>query len=48
MRTSGCFGTVLSLMLPYSVVLLVTWTLFPVGYWMLGLPLGLQGSYTYP
>ena len=35
-------------MLPYSVVLLVTWTLFLVGYWMLGLPLGLQGSYTYP
>ena len=41
-------GTVVSLMLPYSVVLLVTWTLFLVGYWMLGLPLGLQAAYTYP
>ena len=41
-------GTVVSLMLPYSVVLLVTWTLFLIGYWMLGLPLGLQGAYTYP
>ena len=41
-------GTVVSLMLPYCVVLLVTWTVFLVGYWMLGLPLGLQGAYTYP
>ena len=41
-------GTVLSLMLPYSAVLLVTWTLFLVGYWLLGLPLGLQASYVYP
>lgn len=41
-------GTVVSLMLPYSVVLLVTWTLFLVAYWMTGLPLGLQASYAYP
>jgi aminobenzoyl-glutamate transport protein len=26
----------------------VTWTLFLVGYWLLGLPLGLQASYVYP
>ncbi len=41
-------GTVLSLMIPYSVTLLITWTLFLVGYWLLGIPLGLQAGYTYP
>ena len=47
MKSTG-IGTVLSLMLPYSAVLLVTWTLFLVGYWLLGLPLGLQAAYVYP
>ena len=46
-RTTG-IGTVVSLMLPYSVVLLVTWTLFLIAYWITGLPLGLQSAYTYP
>jgi aminobenzoyl-glutamate transport protein len=46
-RKTG-IGTVVSLMLPYSVVLLVTWSLFLVVYWLLGIPLGLQGGYTYP
>ncbi len=41
-------GTVVSLMLPYSVVLLVTWTAFLVAYWLLGIPLGLQAPYVYP
>ena len=41
-------GTVTSLMLPYSVTLLITWTIFLVIYWMLGIPLGLQATYTYP
>ncbi len=41
-------GTVLSLMIPYAATLLVTWTLFLVGYWLLGIPLGLQAGYTYP
>ena len=41
-------GTVLSLMIPYAVTLLVTWTIFLVGYWLVGLPLGLQSTYTYP
>ncbi len=41
-------GTVASLMLPYSVCLLVTWTLFLIAYWIIGLPLGIQGAYTYP
>jgi aminobenzoyl-glutamate transport protein len=41
-------GTVTSLMLPYSLTLLVTWTIFLVLYWMIGLPLGLQAGYVYP
>lgn len=40
-------GTVVSLMLPYSAVLLASWTLFLVVYWLLGLPLGIQGAYVY-
>jgi p-aminobenzoyl-glutamate transporter AbgT len=41
-------GTLVSLMLPYSIAFLVTWTLFLLAYWMLGIPLGLQAPYTYP
>lgn len=41
-------GTVVALMLPYSVAFLVAWTAFLLGYWALGAPLGLQSSYTYP
>jgi aminobenzoyl-glutamate transport protein len=41
-------GTVVAMMLPYSVTFLVAWTLFLLGYWALGIPLGLQASYAYP
>ncbi|MCO1335907.1 AbgT family transporter [Microbulbifer sp. OS29] len=41
-------GTLVSIMLPYSVVFLICWSLFLVAYWTLGMPLGLQASYTYP
>jgi aminobenzoyl-glutamate transport protein len=34
-------GTVVALMLPYSVALLASWTIFLLGYSLLGLPLGL-------
>ncbi|WP_432460707.1 MULTISPECIES: AbgT family transporter [unclassified Agarivorans] len=40
-------GTLMSLMLPYSLVMLVVWTAFLLIYWGLGLPLGLQASYSY-
>ncbi len=46
-RSSG-IGTLVSLMLPYSVVFIVAWTVFLLGYWQLGIPLGLQAPYTYP
>lgn len=46
-RGSG-IGTLVSLMLPYSLTILVCWTLFLLIYWMIGIPLGLQAPYTYP
>ncbi len=41
-------GTLVSMMLPYSITFLISWTLFLMAYWWLGIPLGLQSSYTYP
>jgi aminobenzoyl-glutamate transport protein len=41
-------GTLVSTMLPYTVVFLTTWVVFLLVYWTLGLPLGLQATYTYP
>ena len=41
-------GTVTAMMLPYSITFLVVWTIFLLLYWAIGLPLGLQASYTYP
>ncbi len=41
-------GTLISLMLPYSVAFLVTWSAFLLLYWTLGIPLGIQASYAYP
>lgn len=41
-------GTVVAMMLPYSVTFLVIWTIFLLFYTLAGLPLGIQSSYTYP
>ena len=41
-------GTLVSMMLPYSMTFLVSWTIFLIVYWMLGVPLGLQAPYAYP
>ncbi|MBO6577267.1 MAG: AbgT family transporter [Rhodothermales bacterium] len=41
-------GTLTSLMLPYSLVFLVAWSLFLLLYWAIGIPLGLQAFYQYP
>jgi aminobenzoyl-glutamate transport protein len=46
-RASG-IGTLVAMMLPYSVVLLAAWSLFLLAYWTLGIPLGIQASYGYP
>ena len=47
MKSSG-IGTLLALMLPYSLTLLVLWSAFLLGYWALGIPLGVGASYVYP
>ena len=41
-------GTLVSMMLPFTVTLIVSWTLLLLVYWALGLPLGIQSTYTYP
>ncbi len=40
-------GTLVSLMLPYSIVFIVVWTILLIGWVMLGLPLGPEGPLTY-
>lgn len=40
-------GTLVSMMIPYSIAFFVLWTIFLLVYWMLGIPLGLQASYEY-
>lgn len=44
-------GTLVSIMLPYSIALLVTWSAFLILYWtvgsLIGLPLGIQANYLY-
>ncbi len=45
-KSSG-IGTLIALMLPYTVTLLVVWTAYLLGYWALGIPLGVGASYEY-
>jgi aminobenzoyl-glutamate transport protein len=40
-------GTLISLMLPYTVCFVTVWTGWLMVFWYLGLPLGIQSSYTY-
>lgn len=44
-KTNG-IGTLISTMLPYSILFAITWTALLMVWWALGLPLGLQASYT--
>lgn len=46
-RQTG-IGTVVAMMLPFSMAFLLVWTTFLLLYWLLGIPLGLQASYAYP
>lgn len=41
-------GTLIALMLPYSLTLLVCWTAFLLLFWATGIPLGIGASYTFP
>ncbi len=40
-------GTVAAMMMPFSLTFLVTWTLFLLLYWQLGIPLGFSAPYVY-
>lgn len=40
-------GTLVSMMIPYSIVFTVIWTIFLLIYWAIGFPLGLQATYEY-
>jgi len=44
-KTTG-IGTLIATMLPYSILFMITWTCLLMLWWALGLPLGLQASYT--
>jgi aminobenzoyl-glutamate transport protein len=39
-KRSAGIGTILSLMIPYTVILLVAWTLFFVAWYLIGIPFG--------
>ena len=41
-------GTLISVMLPYSMAFLIAWTLFLLVFWAAGFPLGLGATYAYP
>jgi p-aminobenzoyl-glutamate transporter AbgT len=41
-------GTLISMMLPYALIFLVTWTIFLLVYWAIGIPLSFEAYYTYP
>jgi aminobenzoyl-glutamate transport protein len=41
-------GTLLALMIPYSMALLATWTGFLLLFWGLDIPLGIGATYVYP
>jgi aminobenzoyl-glutamate transport protein len=45
-KDSG-IGTLVALMLPFSITIIIVWSSFLLAYWALGIPLGLGSSYTY-
>ncbi|MBO6586476.1 MAG: AbgT family transporter [Gracilimonas sp.] len=41
-------GTLISMMLPYSLIFMVVWTIFLLLYWWIGIPLSFESNYVYP
>jgi len=41
-------GTLIAMMIPYSIAFLIGWTIFLMAYWGMSIPLGVQASYVYP
>lgn len=40
-------GTLVSMMLPFSIFFFIAWSIFLLLYWLMGIPLGLGASYDY-
>jgi aminobenzoyl-glutamate transport protein len=41
-------GTLVSMMIPYTIIFTIAWTIFLLIYWALEIPLGLMSNFTYP
>ncbi len=41
-------GTLISMMLPYSIIFGIAWTIFLLVYWWIGIPLSFEANYVYP
>ncbi|RNC85305.1 MAG: AbgT family transporter [Balneola sp.] len=41
-------GTLISMMLPYSIIFGIAWTIFLLIYWWIGIPLSFEANYVYP
>ncbi len=41
-------GTLISMMLPFSIIFGIAWTIFLLVYWWIGIPLSFEASYVYP
>lgn len=41
-------GTLVSMMIPYTIIFTITWTIFLLLYWWANIPLGLQSNFIYP
>jgi para-aminobenzoyl-glutamate transporter family len=41
-------GTLISMMLPYSIIFGIAWTIFLLLYWWIGIPLSFEANYVYP
>ena len=41
-------GTLIAMMLPFTVALITLWTLLLLAFWGLDVPLGVQSTYSYP
>ncbi len=46
-KTTG-IGSLISLMLPYSLTFMIAWVGLLLTFWTCGWPLGIEGGYTYP
>jgi len=41
-------GTLISMMIPYSIIFSIAWTIFLLLYWWIGIPLSFEANYVYP